>query len=379
MNFEWSDAQEQLYAAAHEYALARLRGAAPSAPCGFSRERFRRCGEFGLLGLSAPSEIGGLGLDALSTARVIEGFAKGARDPGLVFAACAHLFACLMPIVESASEELRARLGPRLCSGEWVGANAITEAEAGSDVFALQTSAVREGDYYVLNGTKSYVTNGPDADVILVYAVTNRAHGYLGISAFVVESTMPGVVRGQPFEKMGLSGSSIGPVYFEDCRVPATHLLGVEGGGASVFNASMGWERACLFALYLGAMEDELEVTIEHARRRKQGGRSIGRFQAVAHRIVDMKLRLDAARLLLYRACWRFDAKKDASLAISLSKLAVSEAAVRSALDAVRIHGGLGVMSEIGVESHLRDAVPGLIFSGTSEIQRDLVARWLGL
>jgi alkylation response protein AidB-like acyl-CoA dehydrogenase len=231
----------------------------------------------------------------------------------------------------------------------------------------------------VLNGTKTYVTNGPVADVIVAYAVTNPKHGYLGISAFAVESTTPGVIRGQPFQKMGLHGATIGQIYFQDCRVPAASLLGKEGGGAAVFNGSMRWERACLFALYLGAMEDELAATIDHARSRKQGGKSIAKYQAVSHRIVEMKLRLEAARLLLYRACWSSDSGMNAELDIFLSKLAVSEAAVRSAMDAVRIHGGLGVISEVGIESYLRDAIPGLIFSGTSEVQRDLVATRLGL
>lgn len=378
MDFAWSDSEQELYQAGHDFARARIRRDGER-PTGFSRERFAQCGEFGLMGLSVPSTLGGMGLGALATARVVEGFSKGARDPGLMFSACAHLFACVMPIVESGSEALKDRIVPRLSRGEWVGANAITEAEAGSDVFGLKTSAVRDGDAYVLDGTKTYVTNGPEADVLVVYAVTNPKHGYLGLSAFVVESSTPGVVRGKPFEKIGLAGSATGQVYLQSCRVPAANRIGPEGSGASVFNASMGWERACLFALYLGAMEDELETTIEFARTRKQGGKSIGKHQAVSHRIVDMKLRLEMSRLLLYRACWRFDQKQDAAIDIGLSKLAVSEAAVESAMDAMRVHGGLGVMSEVGIEAHLRDALPGLIFSGTSEIQREMVATRLGL
>lgn len=379
MNFGWTTEDEQLYRSAREFAASQVRHAGPGAHPPFSRERFRRCGEFGLLRLCVPAAAGGLGLGALSTARVVEGFAYGARDPGLVFAASAHLFACVMPIVTHGRDEVVARLVPGLCRGELVGANAITESEAGSDVFALKTTAVRDGDAYVLSGTKTYVTNGPDADVLVVYAVTNPKHGYLGISAFAVDAATPGVVRGEPFHKIGLHGAPVAQVYFDDCRVPAGQLLGHEGGGAAVFNASMLWERACLFALYLGAMEDELEATIAYARSRNQGGKPIAKHQAVSHRIVDMKLRFEAARLLLYQACWRFDAGLDAQLDVFLSKLAVSEAAVTSALDALRIHGGMGVIAEVGVEAHLRDAIPGLIFSGTSEIQRELIAARLGL
>jgi L-prolyl-PCP dehydrogenase len=380
MEFGWSETDKQFFASARDFARTRLcaedrRGPPPP----FSLERFQLCGEFGLLGLSAPSAFGGLGLGALSAARVFEGFAEGARDPGLLFAAAAHLFACVMPIVECGSDGLKATLLPGLCRGTLVGANAITEAEAGSDVFALKTRAAKDGDDYVLNGTKSYVTNGPVADVIIAYAVTNPSHGYLGISAFAVEASMRGLVRGDPFEKIGLRNAKIGQIYFENCRVPASHRLGAEGTGAAVFNASMLWERACLFALYLGVMESQLEDVIEYARARKQGNRSIGKYQAVSHRIVDMKLRLEAARLLLYRACWQFDAGLDAHLDVFLSKLAVSEAAVSSSLDAVRVHGGIGVMTEAGIEAGVRDAIPSLIFSGTSEIQRDLIARQLGL
>jgi alkylation response protein AidB-like acyl-CoA dehydrogenase len=215
--------------------------------------------------------------------------------------------------------------------------------------------------------------------VLLVYGTTNPKHGWLGVSAFAVEKGAPGLSIGAPFTKLGLTSASISQVYLEGCEVPLDRRVGDEGKGAEVFHASMQWERACLFAAYLGVMERQLDQVLDHARTRRQFGKAIGKHQAVAHRIADMKHRLEAARLLLYRACWRMDRGEDATLEVSLAKLAVSEAAVQSGLDAIRVNGGGGVITEVGIDRALRDAIPGTIFSGTSDIQRDLIARSLGL
>jgi alkylation response protein AidB-like acyl-CoA dehydrogenase len=284
-----------------------------------------------------------------------------------------------MAIAEHGSAPLKQSFLPRLASGDLVGANAITEAEAGSDVLAIKTRAERSGDDYVLNGVKSYVTNGPVADVLLVYAVTDPALGYFGLSAFVVEKDAPGLVRGKAFDKIGLRSAPTGAVYLDDCRVPASHRVGDEGQGALIFRGSMAWERACLFAGYLGAMQRDLDRTIAFAKERKQFGRPIGKNQAVAHRIADMNLRLESARLLLYRACWLKDRGEEATAAIALAKLAVSEAAVQSGLDTIRIHASLGTSTETGIADGLLNALPSTIFSGTSEIQRDMIAKGLGL
>ncbi len=377
MDFGWSEQQDDLYGRTLAFARAQL--GARGGGGAFPLEAWRRAGEFGLLGLSVPERYRGLGLDALTTARAVEAFGRGCADGGFVFSACAHLFACAMPIALHGDDALKARVLPRLASGQWVGANAITEAEAGSDVTALKATATRDGAGYVLDGAKSYVTNGPCADVLLVYAKTAPNDGYLGVSAFVVERDAPGLRVGPPFAKMGLESSPISAVYLDGCRVPATSRLGAEGAGAAIFADSMLWERACLFAAYVGAMERQLDDCVAFARERRQFRRPIGKHQAVAHRIADMKLRLEGARLLLYRACWLRDRGHEATLEVSLAKLAVSEAAIQSGLDAIQIHGGLGYMVESGVERALRDAVPATIFSGTSEIQRDLIARGLGL
>jgi len=379
MDFSWSPEQEELYERALRFARERLSAGPPSSHEPFSREEWRTLGEFGFLGLCLPSAQGGLGLDALTTARVVEALGRGCADTGLVFSAMAHLFACAMPILEHGNQAQRERMLPRLASGEWMGANAISEPEAGSDAFALKTRAERVEGGYVLSGTKSWVTNAPLADVFLVYAVTRPGAGFMGISAFLVERGTPGLTLGQPLEKVGLTRAPLAPIYLQECRVPSSALLGAEGKGAAIFRGSMQWERACLFAAYVGVMERTLERTVDFARQRRQFRRAIGKNQAVSHRIADMKQRLEASRLLLYRACWKMGRGEDATLEVSLAKLAVSEAAVQSGLDAMQIHGGMGVIPEVGVERILRDALPSTLFSGTSEMQRDIIAAKLGL
>jgi L-prolyl-PCP dehydrogenase len=381
MGFSTTAEQDRLYEAAREFAERRVnpavrdRGELPY----FGEHEWRLCGELGLLGSCLPERYGGRGYDALTVARVVEGFARGCCDTGLVFSASAHLFACATPIAEHGGDELKERVLPRLASGEWVGANAITEADAGSDVHALSTRAVRDGAGYRITGTKSFVTNGPVADCFLVYASTEPAHAHLGITAFVVDAGAPGLSRSEHFEKIGLTGAPACELRLEDCPVDERDRVGPEGGGAAVFRSSMDWERACLFAQYLGVMERQLTDVVAFAGRRRQFGKTLGRHQAIAHRAADMKLRLDAGRLLLHRACWMKSQGVEATLEVSLAKLAISEGAVQSGLDAIQIFGALGVKTETGVATALCDAIPSTIFSGTSEIQRDLIARGLGL
>lgn len=381
MEFRWTDAQERDYARIRGDIASRLNPliAARKDAGHFSAEEWRVCGALGLLGLCAPVEHGGGGLDALTAARAVEALGRECDDMGLVFSACVHLFACVMPIVEHGSAALRAALLPRLCAGELVGAHAITEDEAGSDAFMLKTRAIRDGDEYVLTGTKSWVTNAPVADVVIVYASTDPDEGYLGVSSFAVDVRAPGVTIEPAFDKIGLRTTPSSAIRFDGCRVPAGNLLGAEGEGAKLFQRCMLWERSCLFASYLGAMERQLEEAVTFAKRRRQFGKPIGRNQAVSHRLVDMKLRLESARLLLYRACWRLAQCEDAVEDVALAKLAVSEAAIQSGLDAIRVHGGLGVRADHTVERGLRDAVPSVLLSGTSELQREMIARAMGL
>ncbi|SFW75469.1 acyl-CoA dehydrogenase family protein [Amycolatopsis australiensis] len=376
MEFGWTADQRQRY----DRTVADTRAAFPVEPeYVFSREKWALLGKSGVLGASVPAAYGGGGLTALDTARVFEAAGRGCPDTGLVFGAAAHLFACTMPIVDFAPAAVRDRLLPGLATGDLVAGNAMTEPEAGSDVGALRATATATDGGYLLNGVKSFVSNGPVADVLVTYAVTDPAAGHWGITAFALDAHRPGVTLGEPFGKLGMEGCLACEVTFTDCFVPEETVLGEPGQGSAIFQHSMGWERACLFALYLGVQDRLLDRCLAHVRDRRQFGKRLAEFQSVSNRVVEMKLRAESARLLLYRACWALDEGEDATLFAALSKLAVSEGTVASATDAVQLFGSRGYLREHGVEAALRDAIGGTIFSGASDVQRQLVAMELGL
>lgn len=346
----------------------------------FPIELWRKCGEMGLPGLPIPQEYGGQGLDPLTTAIALEAFGYGCHDSGLVFSICAHLLACLIPIWKFGSEEQKRRYLPGLCNGTLIAVNAMSEPNSGSDAFALRTRAVADGNGFRITGTKTFSSNGPVADLAVTFALTDPEKGYHGgVTTFLVEKGTPGFRASKKFDKLGLRTSPISELIFEDVYVPASAVLGKVGGGASHFVHSMDWERICLFAGHVGTMERLLEQTVAHARTRKQFGQPIGKFQAVSHKLADMKVRLEAARLLVYKAASELEHSKKVSLSAAIAKLFVSESLVKAALDAVQIFGGYGFMVEYEVERLLRDAVGSTIYSGTSEMQRNIIARWLGL
>jgi alkylation response protein AidB-like acyl-CoA dehydrogenase len=345
----------------------------------FNRTGWDACGRFGVFGMPVPQEYGGLGLGLSPLLAVMEGLGYGTHDQGLLFSINAHLWTNSIPILIYGTEEQRQRYLPRLCSGALIGANGASEPDAGSDIFSMRTSARRDAESYVLNGTKTFVTNAPVADIAVVYATIDPALGSTGVTAFIVECSTPGVSIGREFDKLGLRTSPMAEMVFEDCRVPAANRLGREGRGVQVFESSMEWERGCILATCLGVMRRQLEACIAHARTRKQFGRSIGKFQSVANRIVDMKIRLETSRPLVYQIGRLKDQGRPAMQEAAIAKLYVSESFVKSSLDAIQIFGGYGYMREQGVERDLRDAVGGTLYSGTSEIQRNIIAKSLGL
>ena len=346
----------------------------------FPRELWRKCGEFGLPGLPVDPEYGGLGLDPLSCALALEALGYGCRDGGLVFSLCAHMLSCVIPIWKHGTQEQKQRYLPGLCDGTLVGGNATTEPGSGSDAFAMRTRARPQGDGFLLTGTKMFVSNGPVADVVLVYAVTDEAKGYHGgITGFLVEKGTPGFQATAGIEKMGLRSSPLGELVLEDVFVPADAVLGGVGGGASIFVESMDWERTLLFASHIGTMDRLLEQALLHARTRTQFGQSIGKFQAISHRLADLKVSVEAARLLVYRSAWRLGRSRTASLDAAMTKLFVSETLVRSTLDVLQVYGGYGYTREYEIERAVRDAIGSTLYSGTSEMQRNIIARWLGL
>ena len=345
----------------------------------FSRDIWRTCGEFGILGLSVPAAYGGSDTNLLTAVLAMEGLGRGCRDNGLTFGLNAQLWTVQLPIVRFGTEDQKRRFLPGLCDGSRIGAHAITEPDAGSDVFSLTTTARRCDGGYILNGTKHLVTFAPIADLALVFATIDPAKGKWGITAFVVECDTSGYHAGETLDKMGLRTVPIGEIRFEDCFVPEGNRIGPEGAGASISTHSLEIERCCILASHLGAMERQLETAIRFARERRQFGQPIGKFQAVAHRIADMRLRLETSRLLLYKVAWLKSLDKPAMLEAALLKLQLSESFVASGLDAIRIHGGAGYLTDTDVERDLRDAIGGTLYAGTSDIQRNIIARWLGL
>jgi len=284
-----------------------------------------------------------------------------------------------MPILAFGTDRQKQLYLPKLVNGSWVGAHGMSEPESGSDAFALRTTAVRHDDSYVINGSKTFVTNAPEADLVLAFATVDRRKGMWGITGFLIERPTKGLSVSKKIEKMGLTTSPMAELTFEDCEVPAENVLGRVGQGATIFNHSMGWERSCILASTVGAMERQLDGCMRYAKTRHQFGKPIGNFQLVSSKIADMKVRLETSRLLLYRAAWAQSQGGMSALEAAMAKLYISDAAVHSALDAIQVHGGYGYMKEFEIERDLRDVIGGRLYSGTSEIQRLIIARHLGL
>lgn len=376
-----SSSQQERIASTLQFARARLSpGAREREAAGkFDRCLWNEAAAFGLAGLPIPEEWGGSGLDAYDTMLVVEALGKGSDDGGLIFSLCAHMFASAVPIWRSGATEHHKRYLSDIVAGKVICANGTSEPDAGSDVYAMKTTARKTDKGYVLDGSKCFITNAPVADLFLIYAVTAPNKGFFGISAFLVPRDTPGFTINPEHNKTGLRTSPWGSLFFDGCEIPASALVGREGSGAALFAESMVWERACLFAYYIGAMERSLERCVEHVRNRKQFGKNLGSFQAVSSRLVDMKLRLEAGRLLLYRAGELHRSGKRCDEAVALSKLWISEAAVQSGLDAIQIFGASGIAMDTGIDALMRDAVPGRIFSGTSEMQKMMIARMMGI
>jgi len=346
----------------------------------FPHDLWLKCGEMGLQGLPVPEECGGVGLDGLSTALALEALGYGCEDGGLAFSICAHLLACVVPIANHATDEQKKRYLPKLANGTMIAVNAMSEPGSGSDAYAMKTRAVPDGDGYRINGTKIWSTNGPVADLAVVYAVTDAEKGYYGgISIFLVEKDTPGFAPGQKFEKMGLRTSPIGEIVLDDVWVPASAMLGNLGAGTLIFTQSMEWERVCIGAMHCGTMQRLMEKAIKYARTREAFDQKISKYQGVSHKITDMKIRLEAAKLLAYKAATRLDKARDVAIDASMTKIFVSEALLQTALDTVQIFGGNGFTTDYEVERTLRDAVGGKTYSGTNEVQRNILAKWLGL
>ena len=381
MDFSWSEEQIAFKRTAVEFAQKELNVGLRDRErrSEFSHDNWRKCARFGVQGLSLPEAFGGTDTDIMTTMLVMEGLGYGCGDNGLLFALNAQMWSVQHPILTFGSEEQKKKYLPGLCSGELIGAHGMSEPGSGSDAYSLRTRAERTDGGYRLNGSKLFVTNAPHADLAVVFARLDGVKGPWGISVFLVEKGTPGFQVGRDMEKMGLRTASLGELILQDCVVPMENRLGKEGAGVAVFNSSMEWERSCILASHIGAMERQLEACVRYSRERTQFGQPIGKFQSVGNRIADMKVRIETARLMLYKVAWLKKMGQNAVMEAAIAKLYLSECFVQSSMEALRIHGAYGYMTESEIERDVRDAIGGTIYSGTSDIQRGIVARLMGL
>ena len=341
----------------------------------FPREVFSRLGEQGFLGPTIPTEFDGLGQTYRAQALILEEIARA--SPALALSVGAHSNLCADSLYRNGSADQRRAFLPDLVAGRAVGALALTEPTAGSDAVSLRTRAERHGEHYVLNGSKQFITNGPVADTLLVYAKTKPAEGAKGISAFIVTRDTPGFSVSRSLDKMGMRGSPTGELAFQDCRVPAANLVGTEDKGVSVMMSGLNVERAVLSAIPVGIMAECLDRCLEYARQREQFGKKIGRFELIQEKLANMYAQLEASRLLLYQALSSVAGDKRSHRASATALTFASEASTRVALDAIQVFGGYGYMRDLPLERLARDAKLLEIGAGTSEIRRLLVAREL--
>lgn len=377
MDFRYTDEQLMVRETVRDFALKEL---APGAQERdeyeiYPKEAIKKLGELGFMGVTVPPEYGGAGLDMISYAIVVEELAR-------VDAACSIVLSVnnslvCYPLELFATHEQKLRFLKPLASGEKVGAFALTEPESGSDAGAMKTSAHRDGDRYILNGTKNFITTGENCDYLLVFAVTDPNKGSRGTSAFIVEKGTPGFKVGKKEKKLGIRASDCVSIHFEDCAVPVENRIGEEGMGFKIALNALNSGRLGVAAQALGIAQACLDASIEYSKVRKQFGKPIASFQAIRFKIARMATEIEAARMLLYSACHKKDRGESFIKEAAMAKLYCSELAVRSALEAVQIYGGYGYIKEYPVERFLRDSKITTIYEGTNEIMHLIIAEQL--
>lgn len=383
MDFSWTSDQEGFKSKVVEFAQKNLNHNIVDRDRNsvFPLEDWKKCADYGIQGLAAPLAYGGKKeeIDLLSATLAMEALGYGCKDNGLAFALNAQMWTVQQPIAQFGTDVQKEKYLRYLVDGSLIGAHGLTEENAGSDIFNMQTQAVKVDGGYILNGKKRYITLGPIADIILIFAITNPKVGKWGVSGFIVEANSKGFRAEKNTAKMGMRSVPFGEIILEDCFVPVENRLGKEGAGWGITTASLEYDRCCILASQLGAMQRQLEESISFVKQRKQFGKTINNFQSVSNRIANMKLRLETSRLLLYKVAWLKTQGKPAMMEATLLKLQLSESFVESSLDAIRNHGGHGYITENGIERDLRDAVGGIIYAGTSDIQRNIISNLLGL
>lgn len=376
-NFDLGETAELLRNTVRDFAQTHIapRAAEIDRSNTFPRDLWPQFGQLGLLGITVEPEYGGSGMGYLEHVIAMEEISRASASVGLSYGAHSNL--CVNQIRLNGNPEQRQKYLPKLVSGEHVGALAMSEAGSGSDVVSMRLSAEKNGDHYILNGTKMWITNGPDAEVLIVYAKTTKDAGSKGISAFIVEKNSPGFSTAQKLDKLGMRGSNTCELIFDNCKVPAENLLGKEGSGVKILMRGLDYERIVLAAGPLGIMQASLDLVMPYIHQRKQFGKAIGEFQLIQAKVADMYTNMNAARAYLYavaKSCDRGEATRiDAAGVI----LFTAEKATQMALEAIQCLGGNGYINEFPAGRLLRDAKLFEIGAGTSEIRRMLIGREL--
>jgi hypothetical protein len=377
LDFELTEEQRLLKNTVREFAESELLPHAREwdEKQAFPREVFTKLGALGLMGATLPAEFGGAELSTVDWCIALEELAR--VDAGVALSVAAHNSLCSGHIALAGTVEQKKKFLVPLAQGEKIGCWALTENSAGSDAGGTKTTAVRDGSAWVLNGSKTFITNGSLADVAVVMAVTDRAKGKKGISAFIVERGTPGFRPGKKEDKLGVRSSDTSELIFEDCKVPGSHLLGEEGRGFVDTLRILDRGRIGIAAFAVGIAQGALDAATSYAMGRKQFGQAIAEFQAIQFKLADMATRIAASRLLTWHAASLRDAGREHTVPSSIAKLFATESAVEVALEAVQIHGGYGYVKDYPVERFLRDAKLGTIGEGTSEVQKLVIARAL--
>jgi len=383
MEFSWPEEYLTYKASVIKFASAELNGNVQERDEKqiFPRDLWKKCADFGIHGLSLTKAYGGSLNDGnfLRSMLAMEGFGYGCQDNGLAFGLNAQMWTVQTPILHFGDDVQKKKYLIPMANGEMIGAHALTEPNAGSDVYSMQMTAEKVDGGYLLNGKKQLITMAPICDVALIFANTNPKYGNWGITAFLIEKDTPGFTASTKKSKMGLRSIPIGDFDLKNCFVSDENRLGSEGAGYSIINHSLEYDRCCILASQLGAMERQLENAIHFAKNRHQFKQPIGQFQSVSNRIVDMNLRLEMARLLLYKTAWLKQNGESAIMESAMLKLHLSESFFTSSMDTIRTFGGMGYLSENEIERDLRDAVGGVLYAGTSDIQRNIISKLLGL
>lgn len=377
MNFQFTEEQLMIKETARKFAAEEL---APKASERDEREEFpheevKKLAELGFMGMMVSEKYGGAGLDTISYVLAMEEISKVDASVGVIMSVNNSLVC--WPIETFGTEEQKLKYLPKLARGELLGAFCLSEPEAGSDASNQRTTAVKDGEFYILNGTKNFITNGVYANVLIVFAQTDREKGSKGISAFIVDKDLPGVIVAKKEKKLGIRSSDTAQIVFEDCKVPACNRLGEEGIGFKIAMTTLNGGRIGIAAQALGIAQASLEASIKYAKERKTFGKFLAEHQAIQFKIADMATKIEAARLLTLLAAWKKDRGERYVKEASMAKLFASQVAVEAALEAVQIYGGYGYIKDFPVERYLRDSKITEIYEGTSEIQRIIIAREL--